>query len=740
MNWSNVRLIFLRELRDQLRDRRTVFTIAVLPLLLYPLMGMAMLQVSQFRREHPARVWIIGAAGLPDDPLLVAGEHFSPAICSDEEAERFDLKVSPTLPVPLEQLPEMAEEAIQKRTFDAVIYFPPNFSAELTRFRHQLQHRGEGDDEATTLPEPKLYVDAASDKSRMAAERTHGVLGRWRSLIVDESLKESSIPSAAAQPFQVVNSDVSQDVTRRAAFWSKVLPFVVLIWALTGAFYPAIDLCAGEKERGTLETLLSSPAGRNEIVMGKLLTIMSFSMATSILNMISMGGTGAFFFRHMQQVAGAGAFAVGPPPLMALGWLVLALIPISALFSALSLAIAAFARSAKEGQYYLMPLMVGCLPLMLLPMMPAAELDLGTSLIPVTGVMLLLRSLMEGQYREVLPFAPVVVSVTAVCCAMAMRWAIDQFQNESVIFRESERWDLGLWLRHLVRDRDETPTFGEAVLCGVLLLVIRFFAGFMSGMPATWNAFAGTTIVTLVALIATPVLLMAIMLTRSPAKTLSLSWPRWGVLPVAAMLAMLLHPAGMALAECVHTLYPISGDVAKQLGAVNQLVESAPSFWIVLIVLAVVPAICEEIAFRGFILSGLRHMGHKWAAIIISSLFFGAAHGILQQSISACVVGVVIGFLVVQSGSLWAGIVFHCVYNMMSLSISLRGAELLEAIPALRWFMEPQGGAITYHWSATIVGAVLAVALLFWLRTLPYQATEEEKLKTALGHQVPATA
>ena len=164
---------------------------------------------------------------------------------------------------------------------------------------------------------------------------------------------------------------------------------------------------------------------------------------------------------------------------MALFWLVLALVPISALFSALSLAIAAFARSSKEGQYYLMPLLMISLPLMMLPMLPAAELDLGSALIPLTGLMLLLRALIEGQYWEALRFSLPVVGVTAVCCLLAIRWAIDQFNNESVLFRESERFGLGLWLRHLVRDREDMPTAGEAMLCGVLLLVIRFFASFV---------------------------------------------------------------------------------------------------------------------------------------------------------------------------------------------------------------------------------------------------------------------
>ena len=71
------------------------------------------------------------------------------------------------------------------------------------------------------------------------------------------------------------------------------MPFLLLIWALTGAFYPAVDFCAGEKERGTLETLLTSPAERIEIVWGKLLTVMLFSMVTSVLNLLSMGITGS---------------------------------------------------------------------------------------------------------------------------------------------------------------------------------------------------------------------------------------------------------------------------------------------------------------------------------------------------------------------------------------------------------------------------------------------------------------
>ena len=157
-----------------------------------------------------------------------------------------------------------------------------------------------------------------------------------------------------------------------------MLPVLLLLWAMTGAFYPAIDLCAGEKERGTLETFLSSPAERSEIVLGKLLTIMIFSMVTAALNLMSVGVTGCLIFRQMarlRRAAGAGRA-------LAVAGLGARSRPCSVRSC---LALASFARSTKEGQYYLMPLMMLSLPMAVLPMSPGVELNLGNSLMPISG-------------------------------------------------------------------------------------------------------------------------------------------------------------------------------------------------------------------------------------------------------------------------------------------------------------------------------------------------------------------
>ncbi|HVX15895.1 MAG TPA: ABC transporter permease [Pirellulales bacterium] len=761
MNWSNVKLIFHREVRDQLRDRRTLFMIAVLPLLLYPLLGTSMFQVMQFVSEHPTKVLIVGAEELPDKPTLIDGTHFDGAwFSSPDRAALLDLTL---LPRPsegddAEAAFEDARKAVERGEYEAVVYFPPGFGRHLLELRQSLARRitdADDDEVELTVPDPDVYYNTAKEKSQITFARVSQVLSRWTDEIGKQNLSENHLPESTAHPFDLKEHDVAEQLGHRdAAVWSKVLPFLLLIWALTGAFYPAIDICAGEKERGTLETLLSSPAERREIVWGKLLTVMLFSTVTSLLNLLSVGVTGAFVINVLPQELKNVGWPSGLTPL----WLGLALLPMSALFSALCLALASFARSSKEGQYYLMPLMLVTMPLVILPMAPGVELNLGNALIPVTGVVLLLRALLEGNMAQALPFVPVVVVVTLGCCLWATRWAVDQFNSESVLFRESERFDLNLWFKHLMRDRGDTPSPAAALLCGLLILLIFFFMGMaLSESPQTMPASEGAdkaladkgvapvdnefgrlarlVAVTQLAMIATPALLMTIMLTRSPRKTLLLRLPKLWTLPAAVVLAVVLHPAVVLLSEFVQRLYPMSDAVREA----TNLRLNAP-WQVLLLVFALTPAVCEELAFRGFILSGLRHLGHKWQAILISSIFFGVTHQIFHQSIVVCVMGLVLGYLAVQTGSLLTGSLFHFTSNAMPILIQL----LLSTEGTERWRWHPlieKGDNLPYvfAWPVPIAGCMIAAGLLYCFHRLPYVRTNEEVLQDALQHERQAS-
>jgi len=182
----------------------------------------------------------------------------------------------------------------------------------------------------------------------------------------------------------------------------------------------------------------------------------------------------------------------------------------------------------------------------------------------------------------------------------------------------------------------------------------------------------------------------------------------------------------------VARLYPISENVKDALQSVEQMLADAP-FWQLVLVIAVVPAVCEELAFRGFILAGFRHLGHKWRAIVYSAVFFGLAHAILQQSLIACVVGVVIGYIAVQSGSILPCMIFHVLHNTLALATTRITPQLLKDWPPLDYVITPvDGGGHVYSWPLLLGGMLGSVLILAWFGRLPYRKSSEEELRDAL--------
>jgi len=740
MKWSNVKLIFSREMRDQMRDRRTLFTVAVLPIILYPLMGMAMLQVSQFMREHPTDIWIVGAENLPESPALVVNgkvnANFANAkdqklmhlIASQEDDREFKSLIEKFKQDPdahgSHLIDQLLEEQMASRNVDLAVVIPSNIDSPRMI-----------DAESGTAAQPKIYIfhNSSKDKSKIAALRFSDVIAAWQRTFVGAVLHENNVPQMLIRGVAVTNSDVADKAGVSAAMWSKILPFIVMIWSLTGAFYPAIDLCAGEKERGTFETLLSSPAKRSEIAIGKLMTVISFSMATALLNLMSMAFTGLFVYSRL--TGGMEGLAMGPPPITAILWLVIALIPISALFSAVALAAAAFARSSKEGQYYLVPLMMISMPLMMIPMLPAAKLDLGTSLIPVSGLMLLLRGLIEGQYEQSLQFFAPVCGVTLLCCWLSIRWVIHQFNSETVLFPASERFGIGAWVKQIASQRSDLPSVGSALLCCIMILVLSFFVSFsLGGVPDSFLSFSKMTITQLLITVLVPALFMALMLSNNPRKSLRLNTCSVPIACAAVIMAICFHPLFMAFREFVMIVYPMTADMSGFETAFENILAGAPGIWAILLVMAILPAIIEELAFRGFILSGLESLKNKWQAIAIASLFFGLSHSIIQQSIITGVVGVILGIVAVQTRSIIPCILFHATHNSLTVLLSQTQSHHVDGSPFLsRILHSPESVGYEYSIVATVVMGTLAISLLVWFIKFP----AVETAKKSEGHHAP---
>ena len=724
LRWPIVRLILGREIRDQLRDRRTLFMVFVLPILLYPMLILGLTKLADAFQNRVRLVAIIGAENLPEAPPLLArdGPGFDPSLFdSPAEAQLYRVFTAPA-DSPL-RTPQGRRAAIAQRAVDVLVVIPEDAREQLADERRSFR--------------PELVYDSADERSRDTSRAVREVFERWSERIVQERLERENKSEEFLQPVRPLAVDVAPRAVRGqgASPWARFFPFLLVMMALTGAFYPAIDLCAGEKERGTMETLLITPASRAEIVLGKFLAVALASFATAVLNLASMGLTtqrlASQFRAAMPTRTELPSLAVAPS-LSAAFWMLVMLVPLAVFFAALSIALAAMARSMKEGQYYLTPLYLVSLPLVFIALAPGVELTLFTSLIPITGVALLLRSLMLGQYATAWTFFLPVLLPMVLYAALALRWAVEQFRSEAVLFREAERFELRWWLIHLVRDRGPTPTSGQALFAFALMLVAAVFAGGLMG--ASWIGLIGGQVVFILG----PVLALTFLLTSSPVQTLRLRWPSLRHVGLAAGLAVALHPLANELRVVVERLFPLQEE-AKAL--LERLMASLPGYGAALAALALVPAVCEEAAFRGFILSGLLRDYRRFTAIVLSAVLFGFLHVLLsffQQLFNATLLGLVLGLLAVSSGSLLPGIVFHAIHNSLALLVGAASAGELggRLVPLL--FRDPARGLYHGYWTA--LGAVLAIAQLGLLvrRGRPDRPAEREPaqpLAPALGRE-----
>jgi sodium transport system permease protein len=717
MNWSNLFVIFCREVRDQIRDRRTLFMIFVLPLLLYPLLVYGILQVVAAMEQKPRTVIVVGREHLPKTfPLLQPdGHRFNPSLF-DSPAESKLLEVRLERDAPPWNDPRQAERAIRDGLASAVMWIPANLPDQLERERD--------------IPIPIKY-NSIDEPSQITALRLKEMLDRWRKSILASRLKRDQKTESYAEPITVKSEDVATAGEVGSSVWSRLFPFLLVMMSLTGAFYPAVDLCAGEKERGTMETLLISPASRAEIVAGKFLTIMLASIVTALLNLLSMGLTGIQLASRFGAIAPAPSrrpaiSALAPPTLGAAFWMIVLLIPLAAFFSAVCLAISVRARSMKEGQYYMTPLYLVCIPLVFLTLAPEIELNLFISLLPITGVALLLKALILEQYDVAARFFLPVLIPTLIYAVVALRWAVDQFQREEVLFREAERFSVGSWLRHLVRDREPTPSGGAATLCFALILSASWFLlqylATLGEKADLMSIVAGQAVILIVPVI------MAVLLTSSPAQTLRLAWPEQRYLGLAVGLVIALNPLTSELRPLVEWLFPISNAMKEALG---KIMVQASSPVVAVLMFALIPAICEEFAFRGFILSAFERQHRTRSAILLSALMFGFSHVLLslfQQLFNATLLGIVLGLLAVRSRSIVPGIVFHFLNNAWAVLLGFVVSSQA-AGPILNWiYRNPADGL--YHGGWIVLSAVASPLLLYLLWSAK---TSRAKAATPMG-------
>jgi sodium transport system permease protein len=401
MNWRAIRIVYGKELRDSLRDRRTIISMIVVPVLAIPLLmfGVGTLvfkTVTKARQEIP-HVMIIG------------GEN-SPKVLSALRAAK-SLQIVPATA-------DFTNQIVEKRV-RAVVKLPPDFDAAIAR----------GD-----KAEVDIYEYAGEIKSGFAAGNLNAFFQNLRDTTVRERLESRGVPVEVLKPFTIQRQNVAPPAKVAGSLLGGMLPYIIIILCMTGAMYPAIDLTAGEKERGTMETILCCPVGRTELVLGKFLMVLTASVGTVVLSLLSMGATFQFAKRVLAGSAPREVLqTVATIDIGGLAGVFLMLLPVAVMLSAALLMVGLFSKSFREAQSYCGPLMLVVIVPAIAAMLPGMELNASLAVVPLLNVSLVCKEMISGTWHWnyiLLIFGSACLYATAALAA-----AVWMFHREEVLFR-----------------------------------------------------------------------------------------------------------------------------------------------------------------------------------------------------------------------------------------------------------------------------------------------------------------
>ena len=402
MSLRNIGIVYRKELIDSLRDQRTLISMIAVPLLLVPLLTIGLLVVM---------VRQVGEASEEVPKVMILGGEDSPNVRAELEKLQ-GVKIVP-------ENSDYTEEISNKR-IRAAVEIPPGFDAKLA---------------AGEPMSVKIYMYQGELKSGFGANRLEKFFRDLRDRAIRERLEARHLPESMVRPFDIKQQNVASREKVGGALIGGLVPYFIILLCLTGAMYPAMDLTAGEKERGTIETILCSPVSRTHLVLGKFLMVLTASVATGVLSVISMTVSFGVGKKLLQGVANGAADTI--LQITMTGKAVISVftmvLPLAVLFSAALLAIALFARSYKEAQSYISPLMIVVVLPAVAAVLPGVELNAALALVPVLNTSLISKEIMTGTYHW--KYIVLIFASSCIYAAGAIAIAVKLFQREDVLFR-----------------------------------------------------------------------------------------------------------------------------------------------------------------------------------------------------------------------------------------------------------------------------------------------------------------
>ncbi|MDJ0836500.1 MAG: ABC transporter permease [Acidobacteriota bacterium] len=399
---NKILTIYLKELIEVLRDRRTLIFMIVLPTVILPLLFNVIIGfvVEQEKKADAAtiRTTLINADSVPGLKTFLEGEKGYEMLTGFKSE---DLKA-----------------AIREDRLDLGLVFPDD-AAEVVEGGYQL--------------ELSAYYNNASLTNK-ALSRIRKAVGNYSEKKRGEKLAELGVTSAFSQrgviePVIVRKVGIAE---KREIIGERVggfLPYFFIIFCFVGALYPAIDISAGEKERGTLETLLLTPVPRSYLVAGKFLVVFTSGIISSVLCLTSMGVWIAIKTGEFGQELGEIIKSVTPMDLILIGSM---MVPLAAIFAAILLSVSVYAKNFKEAQSYVTPFNFLIILPAVVAMLPV-ELDWKWAMVPVSNVALAIKELVKGTMDYTM--LAVIFGSTVLVGAAGFLFCINWFKRESVLFR-----------------------------------------------------------------------------------------------------------------------------------------------------------------------------------------------------------------------------------------------------------------------------------------------------------------
>jgi len=642
------RILILKELRETLRDRRTIVTLFAMPLLLYPLLGLALRFLTLQQHLQGQAEYCIAAESDEDATWLLK------ALRLGEERMTQQYRATGFLDDASEDRPMVnflvLDRKEQGRLEHVVASGEADVGIRINYLDQQITYDLQGAHVETVLCEGSLASREAAD---YVEDRINAVSGLMTAPL--------SRPASLRPALPLSGRSQSVAPQQQSTALLSLLPLVLLLMTVTGGVYPAIDLTAGERERDTLESLMTLPLPRYRLLFAKFIAVVTVTLLTGMMNLIAMCVT--MYTLQLETLL------FGPEGLSALLVLklFLVLVVFGFFYATLLLLLTCSARSFKEAQAYLIPLLMLSLAPGMSIAMPGWNLDYQTAMMPLMNMLLLARELFEGETS----LGPAIVALitTAGYGVLALYAASRIFGNDAVAHGSSSSWSDLLRRPEVGALRPSLPM--AATLLAALIPGYIFTSGFLArfvGLSMDIRLMAsGVTTILLFGVFPLAVLKWYRVDWNS---ALQLRTTRGDCWPAALMLGLFAWPWMFELVRGMNALgWTTFGD--RQFNQVSELLAAWQSipFPVLLLVMAVLPGICEELFFRGVLMSGLRQRFSWRVSILFSALAFGAFHVVLAGGISperiipSTIMGLLLGWVVWESGSVLPAVLMHVVHN-----------------------------------------------------------------------------